>query len=77
MFQKIREMEGKLELQRRQLKELEEKVGGQECRDFRPEIQAGVYLPGLGQNIRRPVPPNLSKKSRTPTGSQTKILPPQ
>lgn len=28
VFQKIREMEGKLELQRRQLKELEEKVGG-------------------------------------------------
>lgn len=31
VFQKIREMEGKLELQRRQLKELEEKVGGPEC----------------------------------------------
>lgn len=41
MFQKIRELEGKLELQRRQLKELEEKVGGQECQDLRPEMRAG------------------------------------
>lgn len=37
----------------------------------------GIYLPVLGLNLRLPVPPNLSKKSRAPTGSQAKMLPPQ